>query len=357
MTGAEQPRRHRLPLRLRVTATFALLALATTSAASLTTYFLARTYMLQQREDVATRQALVNARLASSLLSSEPPEPEQVVGAVTGEAGTQVLVHFRGRWYTSAVSLDPAQLPESIAQLVEDGSVARQRVTTPGGTSVIVGVPIRSAQALYYEVSSLRVLSRTLSILATSLLVASVITTVASAAAGLIVSRRLLSPLRRMSDVAVDIAEGDLNRRLDAAGDDDLEPLVDSFNHMVDSIHARIERDARFASDVSHELRTPLTALSTAASVVRGRAPEMPPRAATAVQVLATQVDYFERLVLDLLEISRLDAGAERVSLEPVDLLSFLRRVSSQLEGPPPDVDTEGPWAVTLDTRRVERIM
>ena len=313
--------------------------------------------MLQQREDVATRQALVNARLASSLLSSEPPEPEQVVGAVTGEAGTQVLVHFRDRWYTSAVSLDPAQLPDGLSQLVEAGSAARQRVATPGGTSVIVGVPIRSAGALYYEVASLRVLSRTLSILATSLLVASAITTVASAGAGLVVSRRLLRPLRRMSDVAVDIAEGDLTRRLDAEGDDDLEPLVDSFNQMVDAIHVRIERDARFASDVSHELRTPLTALSTAVSVVRRRTSEMPDRAVTAVQVLATQVDYFERLVLDLLEISSLDVGAERVALEPVDLLSFLRRVSSQLEGPPPEVDTAGPWTVTLDSRRVERIM
>ena len=105
--------------------TFVLLALTTTTAASLTTYFLARTYMLQQREDVATRQG---AECAARL---EPAE-FRTTGARAGGGSrdrrgrTQVLVHFRDRWYTSAVSLDPAQLPDGLSQLVEAGSAACQ---------------------------------------------------------------------------------------------------------------------------------------------------------------------------------------------------------------------------------------
>jgi signal transduction histidine kinase len=337
--------------------TFALLALASTTAASFVTYVLARSYMIQQRERSATRQAFVNARLAKSLLNSEPKAPEQVVGAVTGEAGTQVLLRFEGRWYTSAVSLDPDQLPASLTEAVNDGSAARQRFNSAGSPILAVGVPIDGSAALYYEVSTLRVLQRTLSILATSLVVASALTTLTAAAAGFAVSRRLLRPLRRISDAAVDIADGDLERRLDAEGDDDLEPLVDSFNHMVDSMNLRVEREARFASDVSHELRTPLTALSTAVEIVRARSADMPPRAGTAVQVLASQVGYFERLVLDLLEISRLDAGSEGVQLDDIDLLDFLDRLSRELDGPPVDVESPGPWNLGIDSRRVERIV
>ncbi len=356
MSGLHHPWR-RLPLRARVTTTFALLALTSTAAVSFVTYGLARTYVLDQRDRLATSQAFSNARLVKNLLRTGDPAPEQVVDAIRGEAGTQVLLRFKGAWYTSAVSLSADDLPPSMTEIVARGSAARQRFSNRGVTNLAVGVPIPAAGAVYYEVSPLIELHRTLGILTTSLVVASVITTLLGAAAGLIVARRLLRPLRRMSDAAVHIADGQLARRLDAEGDADLEPLVDSFNQMADAIQLRIEREARFASDVSHELRTPLTALATAIEVVKSRKTDMPERAGMAVDLLGAQVDYFERLVLDLLEISRLDAGAEQTNAEEVDMMTFLTAFTRSKEGPPVTPESDGPWEVVLDQRRAERIM
>ena len=218
-------------------------------------------------------------------------------------------------------------------------------------------MPIPAAGAVYYEVSPLVELRRTLGILSTSLVVASVITTLLGATAGLIVAHRLLRPLRRISDASVDIADGELTRRLDAEGDADLEPLVDSFNQMADAIQLRIEREARFASDVSHELRTPLTALATAIEVVKSRKNEMPERAGMAVDLLGAQVDYFERLVLDLLEISPAGCWRRADQRRGRGRLDVLDRVHTFAEGPTVTLESDGPWEVALDKRRAERVM
>jgi two-component system, OmpR family, sensor histidine kinase MtrB len=350
-------RRHRLPLRLRVAATFAVLGLAATTVVSAATYAVSRTYLLDQRVTLATRQAFLNARLAKNLLRSDEPNPEELVTTVVGESGTQALLRFAGTWYSSSVALDPAELPTSLQDTTSDGAVARQLISRNNVPLLVIGVPLGTVDATYYEIVPLAQLQRTLNVLATSLIGASVLTTLAAAGVGFYVTRRLLRPLQRMSDVAVDIAEGDLEGRLDAEGDDDLEPLVDSFNHMVGALHVRLGREARFAADVSHELRTPLTALSTAVEVVKARSHDLPLRTRAAVEVLDTQVSYFERLVLDLLEMSRLDAGAEKVSAEEVDLASYLSNLSASLGGQAVECEGSGPWHVDIDKRRVGRIV
>ena len=224
--------------------TFALLALTSTAAVSFVTYGLARTYVLDQRDRLATSQAFSNARLAKNLLRTGDPAPEQVVDAIRGEAGTQVLLRFAGEWYTSAVSLSADDLPPSMTAIVETGSAARQRFRTEGSRtspSASRSRPPVPSTTRSHRSSSCVARSASSS---TSLVVASVITTMLGATAGLIVARRLLRPLRRMSDASVDIADGELTRRLDAEGDADLAPLVDSFNQMADAIQLRIERGA-----------------------------------------------------------------------------------------------------------------
>jgi signal transduction histidine kinase len=230
-------------------------------------------------------------------------------------------------------------------------------VSVSGDPYIIVATPITAGEAEYYEFVPLENLERQLRILAGSLAVASGITAIAGAAVGFYASRRLLRPLERVSAAAVDIAGGRLDTRLDDEGDADLEPIVRSFNEMAGSLQQRIEREARFASDVSHELRTPLTALSTAVQVVRARQADLPPRTRLAVDVLETQIRYFERLVLDLLEISRIDAGAAELSIEPVDVVELVRAVLTGYEGVALDVAPGMDPNVLLDRRRVERVL
>ena len=146
--------------------------------------------------------------------------------------------------------------------------------------------------------------------------------TLGAAFIGRAVSARVVAPLRKVADAASDITKGQFDTRLPPTGDADLDPLLRSFNTMAESLQRRLEREARFASDVSHELRTQLTALSTAAQLLNSRRDEMPERSQRALDVLVNQTGHFERLVLDLLEISRFDAGAAELNSEVVDLRS-----------------------------------
>jgi signal transduction histidine kinase len=347
----------RLALRARVSVTFAAVSLLLVLVLALSSYFLARTYVVEQRQKLAMRQAFLNAQVANNLLATEGTDPQKVLDALQGEFGTAGIIYVQGRWYASSVAIGPAQIPHDVLALVQSGDAARRRVTIAGTPEIVVGTPMRAVDGQYFEFSPMSEIDRTLRILAGSLTAASAVTVVAGAAVGWYAARRLLRPLERVSDAAVEIAGGRLDTRLDDEGDADLEPLVTSFNEMVAALQLRLEREARLASDVSPELRTPLTALSTAMQVVRARAADMPDRTRMAVDVLESQIRYFERLVLDLLEISRFDAGASDVEADDIDVVALTERVAAAYGGVPVTHDESEPRRVVLDPRRVERIL
>jgi two-component system sensor histidine kinase MtrB len=143
---------------------------------------------------------------------------------------------------------------------------------------------------------------------------------------GWFVSRQVLRPVRTMANTAEEIADGDLSARLDALGDPELEPLQRSFNHMADTVQEQIERERRFASDVSHELRTPLTAMMASVQIARRRVSD-PVAVERALDDLDERGEAFRDLVLDLLEISRIDAGVADMVREPVVVEDLVRAV------------------------------
>ena len=95
---------------------------------------------------------------------------------------------------------------------------------------------------------------------------------------------------------------------------------------MADAVQTRIEREARFASDVSHELRSPITALTAAVEVLDARRDDIPERTQQALDVVVSQVRRFDDMVIDLLELSRLDAGAPDLNVEQLDLAASRQR-------------------------------
>ena len=356
---APQPRsrRFRLPLRLRVTVTFIVISLLLTGMLSVATYLVVRSYLLGNREQLATRQAFLNARVAKSQLLSGETAPAEIVSSLGSGAGGQILLNVAGRWFSSAVAIDPAQLPSDLQAETASGNAARERFSIAGVPHLAIAVPLAAAGATYVEVVPLRELERTLGTIAAALAVVSAAVIALGAIAGWLAARRLFRPFAHMSAVAVAISRGRYDQRLDDDGDRDLTSFANSFNGMVDGLQHRIERETRFASEVSHELRTPLTALSTALEVVRRRSGELPERMRPPVEVIESQVEYFERLVLDLLEISRLDAGADKATPEPVDLHEFVDRLAELLATPAPVVEGDGPWDASVDKRRLERVL
>ena len=200
------------------------------------------------------------------------------------------------------------------------GATGRQRFLRDGQPFLAVGVNVAEFDVQYFEVFPLAPLARSLRVVGGSLILGSAVAALLAAAVGWSASRRLLRPVSRVADAASELASGGLDTRLEPERDADLDRLVTSFNDMADAVQDRIEREARFASDVSHELRSPITALSAAVEVLDGRREELPERSQQALDVVVNQVRRFDQMVLDLLELSRLDAGVDESHLEPVVL-------------------------------------
>lgn len=357
--AGDLPRRRVLGigLRARSMVAFAAVALVLSASLALLSYDVTRRNLLVQREAAAERQTYLNARLVRSVLRNVDADiPELLSSLQLGSNGAAVL-RVGDKWFGTDVGLDRDDVPDTLARVVSDGSAGRQiaRVSN-GGPFVAVGVPIVAANSSYFEFVSLEELDDTLATLATVLTVAAVGTTAAGAVAGLYASGRVLRPVRRMAATAAGIGAGRLDQRLDAGRDPDLEPLVESFNAMVDALQARLEREARFASDVSHELRAPLAAMSSALSVARRHASD---GATEALTVLGQKIEDFNQLVSDLLEISRLEAGVAVLAVDPVDPEELLQGVISSTGKQGVDVSVEQgtPSPVPIDQRRVAQML
>ncbi|MDR7252608.1 signal transduction histidine kinase [Nocardioides sp. BE266] len=297
-----------------MTAAFAVGALLLSVALSLGTYVSARHLLLEQRERTALRQAFADAALVRDGLATSGTGVSEALGAVAPPAGASMYVHRRGQWYSSSLDQSGEALTAVVRPVVDDGSVGLGWTSRTQPNAVVVGIPLPTVDAQYYEVAVASELDNTLHTLAVALLVGAVLTTVAGAALGRAASRRVLSPLSDVASAAVDISGGDLHRRLRGTDDPDLTELVESFNHMVDALRDRIQRETRFAADVSHELRTPVTTLTTSLALLE-RAHGLDPQAERAVQLMADELSRFRRALEDLLALGRLETGIDDSAL------------------------------------------
>jgi signal transduction histidine kinase len=185
-----------------------------------------------------------------------------------------------------------------------------------------------------------------------------VVATTVAALVGRAIAGRLVRPLRPVADAAERIAGGALDTRLDPPVDPDLRRLVEGFNTMAESLEARIERESRFAADVSHELRSPLAAVAAAVEVIERRLGDLPKDVVLAFDVLATKVETFQQMVLDLLEISRIDAGTAELHADPIDLPRFLGSLlDSHESNAVVDFAPGAPRTIRADRRRLAQVL
>jgi signal transduction histidine kinase len=292
------------------------------------TYGLARSYLVDQRQTTAEQQTYVNARLARAVLRGPDPDIRDLLASLNGGTESSSVLRFQGETFATSVASGPDSIPDDLARTVSEGHAGHQRFRdSDGALRLAVGVPIAAADAAYFEVYALDELDRTLDLLARALAVGVAVAAVAAAAIGRVAASRVVRPLGPVADAAEQIAGGALDTRLTTIDDPDLQRLADAFNTMAAALEARIEREARFAADVSHELRSPLTAVAAALEVIEHRRGQLPPEVVDAFRVLGDKVHMFEQMVLDLLEISRVDAGTAALADDLIDLHHFLPRV------------------------------
>jgi two-component system sensor histidine kinase MtrB len=280
-----------------------------------------------------------------------------------------------GGQQTSAGPIE--DVPQDLQRSVERDQMAIKISSVRRGpnqiTMLIVGTPVststRPLQA--YLLFPLTAEKNTLAVVESTLLVGGLTLILLLTGIVGLITRQIVRPVREAAVTAERLARGDLDERMQVIGEDDVARLAEAFNEMADSLKQQIKQleefgqlQRRFTSDVSHELRTPLTTVRMAADVLHASREQFPTGLARSTELLVDELDRFEALLADLLEISRLDAGVADLAAEPLDVPATVRRAVDSVRaiattsGVELRVDLpDHEVTIVADARRVERIL
>lgn len=388
----------RRSLLLRVTLTT--LALSAAVMAILGFLLLSRvtTGLLDSAERTAVTEAsagLIDAQRISAAAASaaNASSPASVVDTIVASLASRAGNPPQYDVLMLAGETDGSAAPERGTNLVSDASVPlelRDAVllterqswtyteiryldgrTAPG---LVVGAPLALTDVGTYELYYLFPLTdeaATLDLVRSTVIGTGILLVILLGVVAAIVTRQVVTPVRSAARVAEQFSDGHLRERMAVRGEDDLARLAMAFNDMAASLEQQIHRleelsavQQRFVSDVSHELRTPLTTIRMAADLLFESRADLDPPTARSAELLQTQLDRFENLLGDLLEISRYDAGAAVLDLETVDLAALVHRA---VDSSRPLADRRGsdmrvvalddPCPVECDPRRVDRVL
>ncbi|WP_406286185.1 MtrAB system histidine kinase MtrB [Embleya sp. NBC_00896] len=259
-------------------------------------------------------------------------------------------------------------------QIVRDGQHGEGSARRTREAGLVVGEQLEDPEGGSYQLYyffSFGPEEKTLGLVRSTLATAGVFLVLLLVAIAALVTRQVVTPVRMAARIAERLAAGRLEERMRVVGADDLARLGSSFNKMASNLQNQIRQleelsrvQRRFVSDVSHELRTPLTTVRMAADVLHEARDDFDPATRRSAELLQNQLDRFEALLSDLLEISRFDAGAAVLDAEPVDLRDLVRRV---VEGAEPLAERRGsrlvvrapdkPCVAEVDPRRIDRVL
>lgn len=270
-----------------------------------------------------------------------------------------------------------SNIPNDLRSFVQQGQVAFEYVTrdTSSGPSkaLVIGSPVATdiPGVELYLVMPLDSEESTLGLMRGLLVAGAIVLLVLLVVIAWVFSQQLTVPIRTASRIAERFAAGHLRERMVVDGHDEVARLADSFNDMAEKLSTQIHNleefgslQRQFTSDVSHELRTPLTTVRMAADLINDNAESLDPVSARAAALMNKELDRFESLLGDLLEISRHDAGVANLSGEHVDVRGVVRSALRQVRAIAEEVGTsfnlslpDESVLVEIDSRRVERIL
>lgn len=289
-----------------------------------------------------------------------------LINQISGGSTEELVAVLSDELRAAVAGLDPDQaIWQSVGLPAADGR------TDPG---IIVGSVLRLPQDELYElyvVYNLRPVQDTLDFMQGALALAGVALVLLIGAVAYLVVRLVIGPVRVAAETSEKLAAGQLQERLPEGGDDELATLARSFNRMADSLQRQLREledlsrvQQRFVSDVSHELRTPLTTIRLAGDVLFDQRDSFPPATARTAELLHAQTERFETLLADLLEMSRYDAGAVQLELEPTNLVRLVEDAVAALEPLAEEKQTlvrifapGGYFEADVDARRIRRVL
>ncbi|MGW3247594.1 MtrAB system histidine kinase MtrB [Streptomyces sp. NPDC001070] len=334
----------------------------------------------RSQNDTATWLNDLVERLASSgqgvysVVALSSNARDQTLSAKADSPGTHGPRGSRGVWPEESV-------PADLRKALDENSDVFERYTSmksdsvPGGEpALIVGQRLSDPNGKPYQLYYLFPFDqeeKTLGLVKGTLATAGIFVVVLLGAIAWLVVRQVVTPVRMAAQISERLAAGHLQERMKVTGEDDIARLGESFNKMAQTLQVKIQQledlsrmQRRFVSDVSHELRTPLTTVRMAADVIHEAREDFDPATSRSAELLQNQLDRFESMLSDLLEISRFDAGAAALEAEPIDLRDVVHRV---VDGAEPLAERRGsrivihgdeqPVTVEADARRVERVL
>ncbi len=316
------------------------------------------------------------------------PDLVRQLSRSSGAAGSKDVVLLRGPTVSvldaplgrSSFGADVTAVPDALRARVQSAAAQAwtySDVTRPTGGTVpviVVGAPVVVPDIGSYELYFMFPLDKeqdTLGLVRRALLFAALGLVVLVGGIAWLVTRQVVTPVRMAARIAERLSAGRLEERMRVRGEDDLARLAASFNGMATSLQRQIRQledlsrvQRRFVSDVSHELRTPLTTVRMAADVLHEARAGFDPAVERSAEILQTQLDRFESLLGDLLEISRYDAGAASLDAEPTDMTGIARHVIDSMDvlavrrgSVLTLVAPRAPCVAEADGRRIERIL
>jgi two-component system sensor histidine kinase MtrB len=360
-------------LRTRLLAAFALLGVSTAALVAGVGYVQARDVILQKTQDTAVltmTERLQNLNPVGSLPPSQG-KLDDIADRLTDREDTAVAVYRDRR---SAGGPDPDTLPRELRRAVREGHVVWQRVLLAGTPMLVIGTQLGLAQPggttlpsqlEIYSVRSLEPEQRSISRLATQAWLTGAAALVFAVLLALLAGRGVLGPVRELRRATNRLGEGDLTARAQVRGTDELGDVARTFNNTAETLERyvgelrRLESEARrFVADVSHELRTPLAAMTAVTDVLDAEAQRLPGDAGQAARLVSEETHKLTRLVNDLIEVSRFDAGTATLVLDDVDVAEAIR-ATLRARGWSDQVRTDLPVGVVarLDPRRLDVIV
>ena len=353
--------------------------------------------LLQSKLDAATVEIDDARQTVQNSLSGADSDPNSLreqlqlalteIGRVDGSTGAQnstagvfepVIVPFRiDSDADLSVSQPLGDVPAELRSRVAQGQVAYQYTTIRRDDqaipALVMGAPARTSTDSFevYLIFPLAGEQGTVQVVQRTLLLGGVALAVALTGISALVAMQVVRPVRRAAASARRLAAGDLAERMPVKGPIELETLASSFNGMAEAIRVQIRQleefgklQRRFTSDVSHELRTPLTTVRMAADILYDGRTDFPPHLGRSTELLVDELDRFESLLTDLLEISRYDAGMAELSAETIDIrscvhasISAAASLADQFDIQIVTILPEHPVVAEIDTRRVDRIL
>jgi len=306
---------------------------------------------------------------------------------ITSNENTREVVFARSPGNTRAIDyeiasnlLDPATIPKSLSERVRKSSDIVWQYTSmrylQGGVvpGLAIGQKVQIPNAGQYEmyiVFSLANEEKTLELINTYLLITGLILLLLISLITWVVVRQVVKPVREAARIATEFTSGDFRQRMKVYSQDEISTLAHAFNEMAESLEQQIARlenlsrvQQRFVSDVSHELRTPLTTLRMASEVIAASRDSFDPTVGRSTELLVAQLDRFERLLEDLLEVSRFDAEVAVLEAVDFDIVQLVNRCAEDLalvaKGRKTEIfikSSEPAIMIKADIRRVERIL